>query len=51
MTEQPPQSYIPPVPEPLSPSDERTWAMIAHFGVFVNLISGFLGRLCHWLST
>jgi len=42
-TEKPPQSYMPPVPEPLSPSDERTWAMIAHFGIFVNLISGFFG--------
>jgi len=44
-TEQPPQSYMPPVPEPLSPSDERTWAMIAHFGVFVNLVSGFFGPI------
>lgn len=30
---------------PLSPSDERQWAMFAHLGVLVNLISGFLGPL------
>lgn len=28
---------------PLSPSDERQWAMFAHLGVLVNLVSGFLG--------
>ena len=28
---------------PLSPSEERQWAMIAHLGVLVNLFSGFLG--------
>ena len=42
-TEQPLQSNIPSVPEPLSPSDERTWAIIAHLSVFVNLVSGFFG--------
>jgi uncharacterized Tic20 family protein len=31
--------------EPLSPSDERTWAMLAHLSVLVNLITGFLGPL------
>lgn len=30
---------------PLSQSDERQWAMFAHLGVLVNLISGFLGPL------
>lgn len=35
------QQYVP--PEPLSPSDERMWAMISHFSVWANLISGFLG--------
>lgn len=35
-----PQTYI---PTPLSQSDERTWAMLAHLSVLVNLISGFLG--------
>ncbi len=38
----------PPTPQaevlvPLSASDERTWAMLAHLSVLVNLISGFLG--------
>jgi uncharacterized Tic20 family protein len=28
---------------PLSPSDERTWAMLAHLSVLVNLVTGFLG--------
>ncbi len=36
-----PQAYNPPLP--LSPNDERTWAMLAHLSVLVNLISGFLG--------
>ncbi|MGA9532412.1 MAG: DUF4870 domain-containing protein [Anaerolineales bacterium] len=31
------------VPAPLSASDERTWAMIAHFSILVNLASGILG--------
>jgi len=30
---------------PLSPSDERTWAMLAHLSILLNLISGFLGLL------
>ena len=30
-------------PEALSPSDERTWAMLAHLSVLVNLATGFLG--------
>ena len=30
-------------PVPLSPEEERQWAMIAHLGVLVNLVSGFLG--------
>lgn len=33
-----------PVPAPpLSPSDERTWAMLAHLSVLANLVTGFLG--------
>jgi uncharacterized Tic20 family protein len=31
------------VVQPLSASDERTWAMIAHLSVLVNLASGVLG--------
>jgi uncharacterized Tic20 family protein len=42
-TTQPPT--IPPsiTIEPLSPSDERTWAMLAHLSVLLNLVTGFLG--------
>lgn len=36
-------SYPPAPPSPLSPSDERTWAMIAHLSVLLNLVTGFLG--------
>ena len=32
-------------PAPLSPSDERTWAMLAHLSVLVNLVTGLLGPL------
>lgn len=39
MNEQIPQS----MPLPLRPEEERQWAMIAHLGVLVNLVSGFLG--------
>jgi len=30
-------------PQPLSAADERTWAMMAHLSVLLNLITGFLG--------
>jgi len=36
----PPQAA--PLP-PLSPSDEKTWAMLSHLSVLLNLITGFLG--------
>ena len=50
MTEQPgqpmpPYQPPPPVVVPLSPSDERTWAMLAHLSVLINLVTGFLGPL------
>ncbi|HCK67518.1 MAG TPA: hypothetical protein DHW49_14755, partial [Anaerolineae bacterium] len=41
MSEQIPQTNL----TPLSPSEERQWAMIAHLGVLVNLFSGILGPL------
>ncbi len=31
--------------QPLSPSDERTWAMLAHLSVLLNLVSGALGLI------
>jgi len=40
-------SPVPPVPyapaQPLSSSDERTWAMLAHMSVLLNLVTGMLG--------
>jgi len=30
-------------PQPLSSSEERTWAMLAHLSVLANLVTGFLG--------
>jgi len=46
----PPAPPAPPVPivyqpAPLSPSEERNWAMFAHFSVLINLVTGFLGAL------
>ena len=45
-----PEPYLPPpppapAPEPqrLTESDERTWAMLAHLSILLNLITGFLG--------
>ena len=37
------ESYTPVSPAPLSQSDERTWAMIAHLSVLANLVTGFFG--------
>jgi len=33
----------PPDQQALSPSDERTWAMLAHLSVLANLVTGILG--------
>lgn len=33
------------VVQPLSQSDEHTWAMLAHLSVLLNLVTGFLGVL------
>jgi uncharacterized protein len=32
-------------PQPLSPADERTWAMMAHLSVLLNLVTGFFGPI------
>jgi uncharacterized Tic20 family protein len=43
-----PTNYLPPpalVPQPLSTSEEHTWAMLAHLSILLNLITGFLGVL------
>ncbi|NLG73433.1 MAG: DUF4870 domain-containing protein [Chloroflexi bacterium] len=40
----PPREFPPhPTASTLSPSDERTWAMLAHLSVLANLFTGFLG--------
>lgn len=41
------ESAPPPVyaPAPLSPSDERTWAMLAHLSVLINLVTAFFGPI------
>jgi uncharacterized Tic20 family protein len=33
----------PPAPQPLSSSDEHTWAMLAHLSIVLNLFTGFAG--------
>ena len=35
----------PALAQPLSPSDERTWAMLAHLSVLLNLATGFFGPI------
>ncbi len=48
MTDYPsPPSNTPlmPGPVPLSESDERTWAMVSHLSVLVNLVTGALGPI------
>jgi uncharacterized Tic20 family protein len=37
------ENYSPVSPAPLSPADERTWAMLAHLSVLANLVTGFAG--------
>lgn len=32
-----------PPPSPLPPSDEHTWAMLAHLSILINLFTGILG--------
>lgn len=41
MNEPIPQQPLP----PLTPEEERQWAMLAHLGVLANLVSGFLGPI------
>ena len=31
------------LPQPLTPQEERTWAMLSHLSILFNLISGFIG--------
>lgn len=34
-----------PLPTPLTPAEERTWAMLAHLSIVINLFTGFLGTV------
>ncbi|MBN1178014.1 MAG: DUF4870 domain-containing protein [Anaerolineae bacterium] len=38
--ESPQNAYV---PAPVSPSEERTWAMLAHLSTLLNLVTGLLG--------
>jgi uncharacterized Tic20 family protein len=40
-----PVSNLPLPPARLSPSEERTWAMLAHLSVLINLVTGALGPI------
>lgn len=42
-SEIPTTETVSPQQQPLSPSDERTWAMLAHLSVLANLVTGILG--------
>jgi uncharacterized protein len=35
----------PPAPTAMTPGDERTWAMLSHLSVLLNLITGFAGPI------
>jgi uncharacterized Tic20 family protein len=39
------ESVTPYAPKPVSPNEERTWAMLAHLSVLLNLFTGFLGGI------
>lgn len=36
---------VPPVPQPLSPGEERTWALFSHLSGLLNLLTGFAGPI------
>ena len=36
-------------PQPLTPSEERTWAMLAHLSVLINLVTGILGPVAAFI--
>ncbi len=43
------ENFYPSAPAPLSSSDERTWAMLAHLSILLNLVSGILGPVAAFL--
>ena len=42
---EPVQALAVPQVKPVMPSEERTWAMLAHLSVLLNLVTGFLGGI------
>jgi uncharacterized protein len=40
----PPQVHTSPA-QPLSPAEERTWSVLAHLSVLLNLVTGFAGPI------
>ena len=34
-----------PMPQPMTASEERTWSMLAHLSVLLNLVTGFAGPI------
>ena len=44
-----PPQYVPNAVQPLTPSEERTWAMVAHLSILVNLFAGFVGPIVSFL--
>ena len=41
--------YQAPAQVPVSPSDERTWGMLAHLSILLNLVTGFLGPVAAFI--
>lgn len=33
------------IPQPMAPGDERTWGMMSHLSVLLNLVTGFAGPI------
>jgi hypothetical protein len=44
-TRSPEKALIVQEPKPVTSSEERTWAMLAHLSVLLNLVTGFLGGI------
>jgi uncharacterized Tic20 family protein len=40
-----PAAQIPAAALPLAPGDERTWSVLAHLSVLLNLVTGFAGPI------
>jgi len=45
----PPTTNTPPIQAGIPNSEERTWAMLAHLSILLNLVSGFLGPVAAFI--